>query len=35
MDGELWTMYPFRIAAVDEVGNEGLLSDPVGIVAIP
>ena len=35
MDGELWTMYPFRIAAVDEVGNEGPLSDPVGIVAIP
>jgi len=32
---KLWSTYTFRIAAVDESGNEGPLSDPVGIVAIP
>jgi len=35
MDGELWTIYTFRIAAVDESENEGPLSDLVGIVATP
>jgi subtilisin family serine protease len=35
MEGDLWNSYTFRVSSVDEAGNEGLLSDPVGSVAIP
>jgi len=35
MAGELWNSYTFRISAIDEAGNEGQLSNPVGEVVTP
>lgn len=35
MKGEPWSSYTFRVSAVNSIGNEIGLSDPIGIVVIP